>query len=165
MAYVKTNWADGQAPALSASNLNKIEQGIFDASATADSAKTTAESTALIVNDIVDYVIEEGTDNGWNYRKFASGILEADRVWNVGQYTIGTVEVSPFRAGNDLTITTPSIMTSGSVMSTLLGSTSNSPIFLETYSDTKIRVAKAASSNVTLQGLTIGLKLLNARWD
>lgn len=165
MAYVKTNWADGQAPALSASNMNKIEQGIFDASATADAAKSTADADSLIVNAMADYVIEEGTDNGWNYRKFASGILEADRVWNVGQYTIGTVEVSPFRAGNDLTITTPSIMTSGSVMSTLLGSTSNSPIFLECYSDTKIRVAKAASSNVTLQGLTIGLKLLNGRWD
>lgn len=30
MAYNKTNWVNGQAPALSAENLNKIEEGIFN---------------------------------------------------------------------------------------------------------------------------------------
>ena len=29
-SYVKTNWVNGQAPALNAANLNKIEQGIYD---------------------------------------------------------------------------------------------------------------------------------------
>lgn len=79
MAYVKTNWADGQAPALSAANMNKIEQGIYDASATADSAKTTAET---IANDMADYVIEEGSvtaspTGAFNYyRKWNSGKAE-----------------------------------------------------------------------------------------
>jgi hypothetical protein len=31
MAYTKTAWVEGGAPAINASNLNKIEQGIFDA--------------------------------------------------------------------------------------------------------------------------------------
>lgn len=31
MAYTKTVWVDGQAPAINAANLNKIEQGISDA--------------------------------------------------------------------------------------------------------------------------------------
>lgn len=31
MAYTKTNWVNGEAPALNATNLNKIEQGIADA--------------------------------------------------------------------------------------------------------------------------------------
>ena len=30
MAYTKTNWQNDQAPAINATNLNKIEQGIFD---------------------------------------------------------------------------------------------------------------------------------------
>jgi hypothetical protein len=34
MAYVKTAWVNGQAPALDAEHLNKIEQGIADAVST-----------------------------------------------------------------------------------------------------------------------------------
>lgn len=75
MAYVKTTWSDGQAPALSAANLNKIEQGIFDASATADTAKSVTDSTT-------DFVVDEGTDGDWTYRKWNSGIAEC---W--GQHT------------------------------------------------------------------------------
>ena len=30
MAYTKTTWQNDQAPAINATNLNKIEQGIFD---------------------------------------------------------------------------------------------------------------------------------------
>ncbi len=38
MAYTKTVWVNGAAPAISAENLNKIEQGIYDAHALATSA-------------------------------------------------------------------------------------------------------------------------------
>ncbi len=31
MAYTKTNWSNGEAPAINETNLNKIEQGIYDA--------------------------------------------------------------------------------------------------------------------------------------
>lgn len=31
MAYIKTNWTNNQPPAINATNLNKIEQGIYDA--------------------------------------------------------------------------------------------------------------------------------------
>lgn len=30
MSYVKTNWQNDQAPAINATNLNKIETGIYD---------------------------------------------------------------------------------------------------------------------------------------
>ena len=33
MAYTKTQWVNNQAPAIDADNLNKIEQGIYDAHA------------------------------------------------------------------------------------------------------------------------------------
>ena len=42
MSYNKTNWADGSAPAISAANLNKIEQALYD-----DDANITSILTAL----------------------------------------------------------------------------------------------------------------------
>ena len=30
MSYTKTNWVNGQAPAISADNLNKIENKLYD---------------------------------------------------------------------------------------------------------------------------------------
>ena len=36
MAYSKTNWVNGQAPALSAENLNKMEEGIYNNSTSSD---------------------------------------------------------------------------------------------------------------------------------
>lgn len=110
-------------------------------------------------------VIEQGTDaNGWTYRKWSDGTFDAEKEWNIGQYTIGSTEVSPFRVGNELNIVAPVDMISGSIMSSLLGSTSNSPVFLEHFSDIKVRIAKAATSNVTLQNVTLGLKTVNGRW-
>lgn len=112
-----------------------------------------------------DPVIESGIDaNNWTYKKYASGRLEADRVWNVGQYTISTVESSPIRVGSTLTITAPSLMTSGSFTAVLMGNSSNSACFLEHIANNTIRIAKAVTTNVTLQNMTIGLTLINGRW-
>jgi len=36
MAYDKTNWVNGQPPAIDATHLNKIEQGIYDLSLSLD---------------------------------------------------------------------------------------------------------------------------------
>ena len=44
MAYTKTTWVNDTAPAINATNLNKMEQGIYDAHDTADAA-TSAIST------------------------------------------------------------------------------------------------------------------------
>ena len=112
-----------------------------------------------------DPVIESGIDaNNWTYKKYASGRLEADRVWNVGQYTINTVESSPIRVGGTLTITAPSLMTSGSFTAVLMGNSSNSACFLEHIANNTIRIAKAVTTDVTLQNMTIGLTLINGRW-
>lgn len=50
MPYTKTTWNSGAAPAINASNLNKIEQGIYDAQNTADSASTSATSALSTAN-------------------------------------------------------------------------------------------------------------------
>ena len=41
MSYVKTNWQNDQAPAINATNLNKIENGIFNNDAIITSIMTT----------------------------------------------------------------------------------------------------------------------------
>lgn len=71
MAYVKTTWSDGQAPALSAANLNKIEQGIYDASATADTAKSATDSLQLLAT--APLVYEEITGGSITLAAHAAG--------------------------------------------------------------------------------------------
>lgn len=68
MAYTKTNWTNGTAPAINATNLNKIEQGIKD---NADDIDTiNARNTVGIV--------EAGTtSNSWDYRLWSDGTYEA----------------------------------------------------------------------------------------
>lgn len=44
MAYIKTNWVNGQAPALSAENLNKMEEGIYGNDA----------NVALLLSGLID---------------------------------------------------------------------------------------------------------------
>lgn len=112
------------------------------------------------------YVLETGTDtNGWKYVKWSDGRLDADKIWNVGTYTIGTTINSPIRTGGTLTIATPTLMTSGSIMSEFIGNTSNSPVFLLHTSSTVVQIAKVTTTNVTLNEATLGLKLIGGRWD
>jgi len=60
MAYTKTSWVNGSAPALSAENLNKIEEGIYNNDAAISAIK-----------------FESGTEGDWSYRKYADGTFEA----------------------------------------------------------------------------------------
>lgn len=50
--YVKTNWVNGQQPAINETNLNKIENGIFDVTETAISNADTIENILGILNNI-----------------------------------------------------------------------------------------------------------------
>ena len=58
MAYEKTNWVNGQTP-INATNLNKIEQGIYDATITPKTTKTTSDSDVYACNYVNDALIEE----------------------------------------------------------------------------------------------------------
>lgn len=108
--------------------------------------------------------IEEGTENNWHYKKYADGSLEAERLWNVGQVTLSTQVSSTWRRSGDLTIPTPSLMVSGTVVADLVGNTSNSATVLEHLTNTKIAIAKESSTAVTLQNVTIVLRTVGARW-
>ena len=110
------------------------------------------------------YVVEEGTSGGWFYRKWNNGRLDAERIWNVGQVTLGTAEGTTHRASNDLTVPTFSMAISGSVEAVYLGTSSNSPTFMERVTPAKVRVAKVITSNVTLQNVTFALRLVGGMW-
>jgi len=66
MAYTKTDWVDGQAPAINATNLNKIEQGIYDLSVSIDEDVFLLDQTTpqTVVNGIplLDKTFADFTD-------------------------------------------------------------------------------------------------------
>lgn len=80
MAYTKTNWVNGSAPALSAENMNKIEEGIF----TNDARLTALEPYAVIAS---------GTDADWQYKKYNDGTYEA---WQ--NYTVNIARQTAYGA-------------------------------------------------------------------
>lgn len=58
MAYQKTTWANGQAPAIDAEHLNKIEQGVADCDAKALFAGITipAKTVTVAASEVQDYL-------------------------------------------------------------------------------------------------------------
>jgi len=104
MAYTKTTWVNGGPPAISADNLNKIENGIYN--------------NSVKIDAITDYIVETGTSNGWAYRKWKSGRIEA-----VKDITTGSSWTQVGSAGfyyNATTITPPTGMTVKSGFANLL---------------------------------------------
>ena len=112
-----------------------------------------------------DLVIESGTDTyGFNWKKYASGRLEASRIRNVGQVTISTTISSTYKVGGTLTKGYPELATSGTVAVVYIGNSSNSGTVLESITNTTFRIGKETSSNVTLQNVTFAEILIDGRW-
>ena len=95
MAYTKTVWVDNSPPAISADNLNKIENGIY--------------TNDQRIDAIVDYVTERGTSGGWTYEKYNSGKIVAEKDISTGSEW--TAIGSAGFAYNSTTISPPSGMT------------------------------------------------------
>lgn len=81
MAYTKTNWVNGQQPAISATNLNKIEQGIYEN----DAAIATKANASDVYNKTT---IESKLDD--KQTKFAKVSIDGDEyiISPVGNDTI-----------------------------------------------------------------------------
>lgn len=74
MAYTKTNWSNDNAPAINEENLNKIEDGIFDAHTKNDEQDNKINE----INSINEYSGQEKIVGKWTngkniYRKTISG--------------------------------------------------------------------------------------------
>lgn len=157
---------------LNAANLNKetqldnAVQNLYEAAGMTSGTFQNGVSDALsfLISSMKAYVIETGTSNSFKYWKWADGRLEAERIWNIGQVTLSTTETSTTKVSGEVTIPTPSIMTSGEVEVTYVGNSSNSPSYLERVTRSTFRLAKNSTTNVTLQGVTVVLRLVNGRW-
>ncbi len=100
MAYTKTNWVNGQAPALSAENLNKIEEGIYNNAG--DIASILADVSALKTEDTI--LIDKFTTPSHTYGPVGSS--SPPEVWwvysgdmhapsHVGYTPVGIIGQSP----------------------------------------------------------------------
>lgn len=146
--------------------LDNTVQNLFETAGMTSGTYQNGVSDALgfLISSMKAYVIETGTSNSFKYWKWSDGRLEAERVWNVGQVTISATETSTTKVSGEVTIPTPSIMTSGEVEVTYVGSSSNSATYLERVTRTTFRLVKNSTTNVTLQGVTVVLRLVNGRW-
>ncbi len=107
---------------------------------------------------------ETGNTNGWSWIKYPDGRYEANRIWNIGTYTINTVEGSTIRVGASVNLPTlPHLLTKGKIVPTYLGNSIGSPSWLEIANGT-FRIAKVTSSNITLQNVTIALQVIDGHW-
>lgn len=85
MAYSKTTWVNGSAPALSAENLNKIEQGIYDC----DASTTTNATDIATLQDSTMYSVSSDTATVTvSSGSYKSGTID---VTLAGYYPIGIV--------------------------------------------------------------------------
>ena len=146
--------------------LDNTVQNLFETAGMTSGTYQNGVSDALgfLLSSRIAYVIETGTSNSFHYVKWSDGRLEAERIWNVGQVTISTTETSTTKVSGEITIPTPTIMTSGEVEITYCGNTSNSAVYLERVTRTTFRLAKNTTANVTTQNNTFVLRLVNGRW-
>lgn len=157
---------------LNANNLNtqtqldNAVQNLFETAGMTSGTYQNGVSDALgfLLLSRIAYVIETGTSNSFRYWKWSDGRLEAERIWNIGQVTLSTTETSTTKVSGEVTIPTPTIMTSGEVEITYCGNTSNSAVYLERVTRTTFRLAKNTTANVTTQNNTFVLRLVNGRW-
>ena len=99
MAYTKTTWVDGGPPALSAANLNKIEQGIYDCdqrltnkvSGVIESGKTSTVSVAA--NSYVDYEVSF-SDEMPNIPDVVVSIISSSTAAAIGSIAVSAINVT-----------------------------------------------------------------------
>lgn len=118
---------------------------------------------------IADYVIEQGVTDSWYWKKWNSGRYEAERVRNIGQVSLSTVDYSSstntYVSGAVTVGTPPHTLVNGSVEVVYLGNSSNSGSWLQRTSLTQFRIAKATTVSTTvLQNVTVSEKVVGGTW-
>lgn len=120
---------------------------------------------AIIDRVGVDYIVDQGTTGNWTWRKWNSGLYEAERAHNVGQYSINTTIVTGIMCGSEVDFATPPhTLVSGRTQVSYISNSSNSGVWLEPTTSSKWRLCKATTSNVTLQGVTVAYRVVDGKW-
>lgn len=95
MSYTKTNWTNDRAPAINATNLNKIENGI----SSNDTRITALEANEVDATGVTSgYVPTANGNNGWTWQAQQGGggggstVTVAQGAWTGGEL-VGTITV------------------------------------------------------------------------
>jgi hypothetical protein len=153
VAYIKTVWVNDAAPAVDATNLNKIEQGIFDAHTTADNAATTLSALPRITTsalsggppaspadkDIWIATNVEGSGKRWMFQYDASWVTDAYK-WK-------------FIGGSELVFQQDGSITVAATASPAQGASGTGTVAAVTYNPTRSGIY-LARHNCTLSNTT-----------
>ena len=85
-ATIIDDYSESQTDAYSANYVNNIVDNFDDTTGDLDDLNTTDKSNLVnAINEVgYDYIVEQGTNDIWFYRKWASGLAEC---WGTKQYT------------------------------------------------------------------------------
>lgn len=196
MAYQRTTWRTEETP-LSAANFNNIEDGIEEAlEAIANLASTATdifypvgshyETTDSEFNPNEswggtwscdelkqDYIKDQGSSNGWSWRKWESGIYEAEKVINYGQVSatqsLATIEgTKKLYASGPIPVNVPApphTLTSGEIEYEVLGNSLGYSFVFRTQNN-KIQLGRiaAAPSEAVFTNVQLLYRVVRGRW-
>ncbi len=101
-SYIKTNWVNGSAPALSADNLNKIEDGIEAATEAVSALETNVSNDEATLRALITEIQNARGLNQSLAAKLATFLIQAD-IENKLNFDITTTDV-PFSVNNYKTV-------------------------------------------------------------
>ena len=118
-----------------------------------------------------DFIVDSGTTDGWTWKKYDSGLYEAEKYVDYGNVTAstalatieGNVKLYVTASIPSTAPTPPHTLTSGYVVYDYIGNTTGYSLVLRS-TDNKIQLGRLASSSVTLNSVKLVYRVVNGKW-
>lgn len=127
----------------------------------------------ILPNTSVDYIVEQGTTDGWKWRKWNSGRYEAEKKDNIGNVTLST-DMFTVEGSNHmwfstaLPATTPSpphTLVTGNILYEYLWNGTGYTIVAKTSTGSgKIQLGRVASSAPTVSNVVLVYRIVDGTW-